>query len=197
MMNLGNSLGGEDDAIAVLEATLANCRRHVASTNYEGFMISVQQNLAAAYARRNEYGKSAALEREMYAMRVARQGMRDEATIELGVNYAASLERLGKYDESKALIRELRRGAAALGSDHFSNLRLRWLYGLNLYKDTDATLDDLIESVAVLTKTSKDWRRVLGDNNPYTSNIRGCLSRAQEKLADARAAASNKSKPPP
>ena len=160
-------------------------------------MISVQQNLAAAYARRNEYGKSAALEREMYAMRVARQGMRDEATIELGVNYAASLERLGKYDESKALIRELRRGAAALGSDHFSNLRLRWLYGLNLYKDTDATLDDLIESVAVLTKTSKDWRRVLGDNNPYTSNILGCLSRAQEKLADARAAAASESKPAP
>ena len=56
---------------------------------------------------------------------------------------------------------------------------------------------DLIESVAVLTKTCRDWRRVLGDNHPYTSNILGCLSRAQEKLADARAAASNKSKPPP
>ena len=78
-----------------------------------------------------------------------------------------------------------------------ARISLCWLYGLNLYKDTDATLDDLIESVAVLTKTCKDWRRVLGENHPYTSNIRGCLSRAQEKLADARAAASNKSKPPP
>ena len=196
MMSLGNSLGGED-GVAVLEATLANCRRLATSKDIPDVMMSVQHNLACAYARRNEYEKAAALEREMYAMRVARQGMQHEDTINLGVNYASSLERLGKYDESKALIRELRRGAAALGSDNFNNLRLRWLYGLNLYKDTDATLHDLIESVAVLTKTCKDWRRVLGENHPYTSNILGCLSRAQEKLADARAAASNKSKPPP
>ena len=125
------------------------------------------------------------------------RAIEQESKRKCSAHYASSLERLGKYDESKALIRELRRGAAALGSDNFNNLRLRWLYGLNLYKDTDATLHDLIESVAVLTKTCKDWRRVLGENHPYTSNILGCLSRAQEKLADARAAAASASKPPP
>ena len=69
--------------------------------------------------------------------------------------------------------------------------------GVDIGDGNDPALHDLIESVAVLTKTCKDWRRVLGENHPYTSNILGCLSRAQEKLADARAAASNKSKPPP
>ena len=66
-----------------------------------------------------------------------------------------------------------------------------------LYNDKGATLDNLREAVETLDSVAKSWKRVFGESHPETPRVQNALATAREKLADARAAASNKSKPPP
>jgi len=85
----------------------------------------------------------------------------------------------------------------ALGEDDRLTLQMRWNYAMALYRDNCATLDDLREAVTTLEETARLWTRVFGTAHPETPKVQGALDFAREKLADARAAASNKSKPPP
>ena len=48
---------------------------------------------------------------------------------------------------------------------------MRMVYASALYIDTDATLDDLRESVGTLAETSRIARRVFGSAHPLTSMI--------------------------
>ena len=51
-----------------------------------------------------------------------------------------------------------------------------------LYKDTDATLDDLREAVTTLEDVERTARRVLGGAHPITGGIGGDLRRARDAL---------------
>jgi hypothetical protein len=84
-----------------------------------------------------------------------------------------------------------------LGDTNEYALRVRWLYAWALYKDAGATLDDLREAVTTLESVATSWKQVFGQAHPETPKVQGTLEMARKKLADARAAASNKSKPPP
>ena len=53
---------------------------------------------------------------------------------------------------------------------------------MTLYKDPNATLDDLHEAVATLEDAERTARRVLGGANPTTVNIEGALQIAQTHL---------------
>ena len=75
-------------------------------------------------------------------------------------------------------------------------VRMGWNYALALYRDNGATLDDLHEAVSTLESVARLWTRIFGEAHPETPKVQGALEVAREKLADARAAASNKSKPP-
>ena len=68
-----------------------------------------------------------------------------------------------------------------LGDKDRLTLKIRWAYGLSLYKDACATLDDLREAVTTLEGTEPTARRVLGGNHPVTNDI-------DESLREARAA---------
>ena len=68
-----------------------------------------------------------------------------------------------------------------LGDEDKLTLKIRWAYGLSLYKDACATLDDLREAVTTLEGTEPTARRVLGGNHPVTNDI-------DESLREARAA---------
>ena len=57
---------------------------------------------------------------------------------------------------------------------------MRSKYAEALYRDPDATLDDLRESVTTLEETERAARRVLGDTHPLTTEI-------GQDLQDARA----------
>ena len=63
--------------------------------------------------------------------------------------------------------------------------RLRWTYAKALYKDPNATLDDLREVVATLEDTLRTARRVLGGTHPVTAGIGEYLQKARP-VRDAR-----------
>ena len=58
-----------------------------------------------------------------------------------------------------------------LGDKDRLTLKIRWAYGLSLYKDAGATLDDLREAVTTLEGTERTARRVMGRAHPLTTAI--------------------------
>ena len=68
-------------------------------------------------------------------------------------------------------------------------LRMRWIYGTALYRDTSATLDDLREAVTTLEDAERISRRVMGGAHPTTEGIEDDLQEARAALnAELRAA---------
>ena len=55
-------------------------------------------------------------------------------------------------------------------------------YGQALYKDDDATIDDLREAVTTLEETERIARRVFGGAHPLTSSIDEALQNARKVL---------------
>ena len=70
-----------------------------------------------------------------------------------------------------------------LGENHDLTLRMRHIYAKALYRDPNATLDDLREAVATLEDRTS--RRVLGGAHPLVASIERDFQRAREAL-DAR-----------
>ena len=60
-------------------------------------------------------------------------------------------------------------------------LEMRWSYGVALYDNAGATVDDLREAVMTLEELKRTARRVLGGAHPLTEGI-------EDELQDARAA---------
>ena len=69
-----------------------------------------------------------------------------------------------------------------LGRSNAVTLKTRWNYAKALYKDSDATLDDLREAVTTLEETGRTARRVLGGDHPVVSKMEASLRRAQAAL---------------
>ena len=68
-----------------------------------------------------------------------------------------------------------------LGEGHLLTLKMRRMYAKTLYKDPDATLNDLREAVTTLEDAVRTARRLLGGAHPTAPAI-------EEDLRDARAA---------
>ena len=60
--------------------------------------------------------------------------------------------------------------------------RVIWVYAQSLYKDDDATLDDLREAVTTLAETERIMRRVLGGAHPDAGRIECALRNARAAL---------------
>ena len=58
----------------------------------------------------------------------------------------------------------------------------RWIYGGALFKDDNATLDDLREAVTTLEDTERTARRVLGRSHPTTAGVERALREARAAL---------------
>ena len=69
-----------------------------------------------------------------------------------------------------------------LGEAHRLTLKMRWIYAKVLSLDTDATLDDLRESVTTLEDTERIARRVFGGANPLAVDIELSLRDARANL---------------
>lgn len=76
-----------------------------------------------------------------------------------------------------------------LRESHESTLKLRWTYAEALYKDDDATLDDLREVVTTLEDTARSTHRVFGDSHPLTWGV-------EDELRQPRAALDARETPP-
>ena len=62
------------------------------------------------------------------------------------------------------------------------SMRRRYYYTVALYKDPDATLDDLREAVTTLEETERTARRVLGSAHPHAVRTKRALEESQAKL---------------
>ena len=60
--------------------------------------------------------------------------------------------------------------------------RLSWNYATAIYRDPDATLDDVREAVTTLEDTARIARRVLGGANPLTKGIEAHLRHRRAAL---------------
>ena len=70
-------------------------------------------------------------------------------------------------------------------------LRFRDNYALSLFKNSDASRDDLVAAVAEYERLDRVARRVLGPDHDVTREFRGNMEAASAKLeAHAEAAAS-------
>ena len=97
--------------------------------------------------------------------------------------HAISLKKLERFEEAKSLLRKtipVARRILGFGHDHM--LRMRWVYASALYKDSNATLDDLREAVTSLEDTERTARRVLGGAHPSTMGIGAALREARAAL---------------
>ena len=70
-----------------------------------------------------------------------------------------------------------------LGEDHKITLKLRLLYVRAIYRDPDATLDNLREAVTTLEEIEPAARRVLGDAHPIVTEVEGSMRRSRAALA--------------
>ena len=99
-------------------------------------------------------------------------------------NYAASLRGLQRFKEAKSLLRKIVPVARrVLGEGHRVTLKTRWSYGLTLYMDPGATLDDLNEAVTTLEDARRIALRVFGGAHPVTGGLGRDLCKARFTLS--------------
>ena len=191
MTLLGNGLSlanRHEDALSVEEANLAMMRRIGAS---EGTILITQNNLAITYEALGRFEAALRLKRDVYSGRLKLHGKEHQRTLTAAYNYAASLFDLRRFKEAKSLLRTTMPVARrVLGESHDNTLRMRSAYAQTLYRDEDATLDDVREAVTTLEDAERIARRVLGGAHPDTVQI-------ELGLRDARAELHARETPPP
>ena len=90
---------------------------------------------------------------------------------------------LRRFEEAKSLLRKtIPVARRILGDGDSLTLKMRWVYAQSLYRDDDATLDDLREAVSTLEDTERTARRVLGGAHPDVVRIEKSLREAREAV---------------
>ena len=99
-------------------------------------------------------------------------------------NYADCLVIVGRLEEARIFLRKVLPVARRVfGENGEITLRMRGSYAAALYRDDNATLDDLREAVTTLEDLERTTRRVFGGAHPITGLIGGRLYVARETLA--------------
>ena len=165
-----------EDALVVEKATLAMMRRLGASdTNFLG----MQGNLAGTYNCLGRLEDASRIEKLVFSGYLKLKGLEHKDTIVAANNYSATLVQLKRYREVKALMRKMIPVARrVLGENNGITLRMRSGYANALYRDDDATLDDLYEAVTTLEETDRIARRVLGSAHPLVRSTEFGLRQA-------------------
>ena len=180
---LGNGLHDAEhygDAMAVQEAELAMARR-LGTT--EEYILNAQGNLAATYHMLRRFEEAIDMYRDVYHGFVKLNGEKDRDTLMVAENYATSLVSLQRFEEAKALLRKMMQVARrVLGESDSTTLRMRWNYAVALYRDPDASLDDIREAVETIEDTERTARRVLGSAHPIAEGVKNALQNARAAL---------------
>ena len=176
MGQLGNGLTAVnrlEEALSVKEAELSMERRLGGS---ERNLLIVQSNLATTYGALGRLEEALRVRRDVYTGTMRLHGEEHEENLIAAVNYANSLVRLDRFKEAKSLLRKtipVARRVLEEGTE--LTLKMQWSYGQALYRDDDATLDDLREAVTTLEEPEQTARRVFGGAHPLTTRIEGTL----------------------
>ena len=154
-------------------------------------MLVSQCNLACTYQRLGRLEEALRIERDVYFGNVKLNGDLHYNTLVAISNYASSLICLKRFEEAKSLLpKAVPMARRVLGEGHLLTLKMRRMYAKTLYKDPDATLNDLREVVATLEDAERVARRLLGSAHPLIVNF-------ERSLRESRAALSARDTPPP
>ena len=149
----------------------------------EASKLTVQGNLAAVYELLGRTEEASRMCRDVYTGHVNLLGEDHVNSLMAASNYAMFLKRQAKYDEARSLLRRMIPVARRVfGVSNEVTLKMRWIYAEALYKDANATLDDLREAVNTLEELERTARRVLGDVHPITEGMEDELQDAQDAL---------------
>ena len=178
-----------EEAVAVRETEFSMERRLNRS---EKSILVVQGNLAGTYHMLGRLEQASSMYRDVYAGMVRLYGEEQEETLRAAYNYALSLNALLHFKEAKSLLRKMTPVAQrVLGENIETTLRMKWTYAQSLYKDPDATLDDVREAVETLEDADRIARRVLGGAHPITARMEGTLQKARANLRARKASPVN------
>ena len=112
------------------------------------------------------------MQRDVYFGSVKLHGAENPETLREANNYVNSLRNQQRFKEAKSLMRKaLPVARRVLGESDSTTFRMRMNYGMSLYRDPAATLDDLHEAVIMFEETERTARRVLGGAHPLTDGM--------------------------
>ena len=184
MSVLGSGLhdaGHYEDVLLVYEAELSMDRR-VGNSEYN--ILVAQSNVARTYSSLGRHEDALRMSRDMYSGFVKLRGEEHEGSLGAAFLYASSLFKLEGFDEAKSLMHKtIPVARRILGENNDLTLRMRWLYAMTLYRDDDATLDDVREAVAALEDLERTARRVFGGAHPIAVNFDLNLREVRAALA--------------
>jgi len=184
MTQLGNGLYNANrcvDALTVKEAELAMRRR---LDDSESNLLIAQSNLANTYEAVGRNESATSLRKHAYYGFLKLYGEEHRSTLLEADNYALSLaEFLQRFEEAKSLLRKLIPVAQrVLGESDEITLKMRRSYARLLYRDPDATLDELREAVTTLDDAARIAQRVFGVANPMAKGIESDLRNSRKVL---------------
>ena len=169
---LGNVLfdaGDHEDALLARQAELSLMKRVGAPGDH---MLAVQTRVGYSYNALGRHEEGLPLQRDVYSGRLKLHGENHQETIWSAGYLANGLYRTRRFDEGKALLRKtIPVARRVLGKGNIDVIRLRWSYGLFLFRSPDATLDDIREAVATMEETYGTVERVFGAEHSYTREM--------------------------
>ena len=175
----------------------ASAARSMAFAAEERILVT-KSCLAITYAELGHLEKALSMERDIYFGRLKLDGRDNQETLRAANNYALSLVRLQRFEEARSLLpKTIPVARRVLGEGHRLTLKMRWNYAQALYKDVDATLDDLREAVATLGDVERTARRVFGGTHPFLVNIESRLRYARAALRARETSCTCVPVPPP
>jgi len=192
MEHIGTSLSElarHAEAVQVLETWLAMTRRNKreACSNDNHMLATAMIPLSNCYARMGRLKECLALQREIYSFRLKKKGKGNHETYSSAVNLASTLVKLGHCSEAKALLRgemdQTKIARRHQGEMVHTSIQADWFLGMALVGDTDATLEEMREGVALYEGTIRTSERVLGQDHPISAGLRSSLEGARGILA--------------
>ena len=154
-------------------------------------ILIAQGNLANTYYHLGRFEEALRLRRDVYSGRLKLNGEEYDETLRAANNYTVSLKGLQRFKEAKSLLRKtIPVARRVLGDNDRLTLKMRRIYAQSLYKNDDATLDDLREATTTLEEAEQTARRVFGSAHPLVADF-------GPTLRDARTALRSRETPPP
>ena len=153
---------------------------------FNGCLI-VQGNLALTYQALGRLEPALPINRDVFLGFLKLYGEEHSETLREADNYALLLLLLKRYREVSKLLRKLTPVARrVLGEGIETTLRMRWSYAEALYKDDEATLDDLREAVTTLEEIEPIARREFGEEHLFVEQVEYFLRESQGLLHKKR-----------
>ena len=169
----------------MIEALLATVRRAWPDNTDE--IIQTSANLANVYKHNDKAEEATAIYKDLYEQMCALHGPDSVYPATVGSNYAQMLIQVERFADARAVGREIVQWAHRNPDSPHSFHIVKALMD-SLYKDPNASVDDLREAVEVFENIPATSSRVLGSAHPDTKTYEKALAKAKKALAEKNSA---------